>query len=330
MCHHRLEAPWVGVSGLTLLPVWPTLHVQQVSGDPVRMSWSIPANGEPLSLTQGRAVSLGLAGVSHAAACACASEALAVPLQADWHLWGLFVQGETLFDLHLLISRGANSAPPASCMLWHPPTTASTSPGSLCFGDPLEPQTGLQTPQCGAEGHGPPLTCCPLSVKLKKGMFPPDWIQVTSSQHAKKNLPRGKLCTGMGLSTCAEPLSSEPCHLHSVQAAGAKPGDFYSSSHVVFCWTQRCCSHIAAALFPAQPVDPVLQALFFFYSHTPYLSFTSYDLGSAISKSSGSCVLLWCWPRRRAQVSFSSWIFSVFPIGAALAFQASLKEEKKR
>jgi len=50
-------------------------------------------------------------------------------------------------------------------------------------------------------------------------------------------------------------------------------------------------------------------------------------LGIAISKWFGDFVL-WCWYPGRAQVSFSNWIFSVFPVGTALAFQASLKEEK--
>lgn len=50
--------------------------------------------------------------------------------------------------------------------------------------------------------------------------------------------------------------------------------------------------------------------------------------GISISKCFVGFVLLWCWQPGTAQFSFSNWVFSIFPVGAALAFQVSLKEEK--
>lgn len=97
------------------------------------------------------------------------------PPSRDWpqHLWDPFGQEKKLLDLCLLVSSWVSPASPASpCMPWPTPTTAKVSPGLLCFGDPLEPQTDPSTqmgsPQCGAEGRGPPFNLPSTLCRVEK------------------------------------------------------------------------------------------------------------------------------------------------------------------
>lgn len=81
-----------------------------------------------------------------------------------------------------------------------------------------------------------------------------------------------------------------------------------------------------AALLPVQSWDPILEA---FSYHTLYLSFTSHDFGSChCQKTAWGFYVPVVLALGGARVSFPSWIFSFFPVGAAVAFQASLNEEK--
>lgn len=73
----------MGASGPTPLSAESTMQLQQVTGVHVQVSQGIPEDGDSPTLARIRAVSLGTAGVSHAAASASASGALSVPLQAE-------------------------------------------------------------------------------------------------------------------------------------------------------------------------------------------------------------------------------------------------------
>ena len=139
-----------------------------------------------------RAVSLGLAGVSHAAACAGASGALAMPLQAE--------PSPGVSRTPLGMGRccciftslsPAEQAQLSACAL-APTHHCQGVPrlALLCrsFGAPNWSQYPDMAPQCGAEGYAPPLpvTCHPPCVKLKNRMMPPDCLQVTSFADPEK------------------------------------------------------------------------------------------------------------------------------------------------